>query len=195
VDWIAIGLSCDLRQGMAMPACIDDVDLAIWRAASGEVHAWGDRCPHRGMRLSQGFVRGETLSCIYHGWQYGSDGGCNYIPAHPRLVPPKSICATTYACKNAGGLIWVAPNDTHSEPPSLPNAIPVRSLPIHASFQDVATFFGEPDKTIIEVADNFLVLQSTHPTDCMVHVLTKQDPKEASRWIEAQRKQIEMVPA
>ncbi|MFQ3184360.1 MAG: phenylpropionate dioxygenase-like ring-hydroxylating dioxygenase large terminal subunit [Octadecabacter sp.] len=195
MDWVAIGLSRDLRYRMAMPACIENVDLAIWRAASGDVHAWGDRCPHRGMRLSQGFVRGETLSCIYHGWQYGKDGGCKYIPAHPRLDPPKSICATTYTCKEAGGLIWVAPNNTHSEPPSLPNVIPVRSLPINASLQDVAAYFGEPNKDIIKVADNIFVLQPTHPTNCMVHVLTKKEPKAASRWIEAQRKQIEMFPA
>jgi phenylpropionate dioxygenase-like ring-hydroxylating dioxygenase large terminal subunit len=192
VNWVAVGLSSDLRWGMAMPACIDDVDLAIWRTASGDVHAWGDRCPHRGMRLSQGFVRGETLSCIYHGWQYGNDGGCTYIPAHPKLIPPKSICATTYGCQDGDGLIWVAPKATTSAPPSLPDVVPVRSVPIQASLRDVAVFLGAPDAVVIDVSGVTCVLQSTGPAHCNVHVLTKQDRKTASRWIEAQRTQIEL---
>ena len=104
MGWIAVGLSADLLPSMAMPGRVTGTDLAIWRAASGQVHIWGDRCPHRGMRLSHGFVRDETLSCIYHGWQYGADGGCNHIPAHPALIPPKSICATTYACAEQDGV-------------------------------------------------------------------------------------------
>ena len=47
-------------------------------------HVWEDRCPHRGMRLSMGFVRSDRIACLYHGWQYGTDGHCLYIPAHPR---------------------------------------------------------------------------------------------------------------
>ena len=60
-------------------------EVAIWRDGSGAVHVWQDRCPHRGMRLSFGFVRGDELSCLYHGWRYGADGA---VPLHPRASRP-----------------------------------------------------------------------------------------------------------
>lgn len=191
MDWVAVGLSQDLRAAMAMPAHITGTDLALWRSTSGQVHAWGDRCPHRGMRLSHGFVRGETLSCIYHGWQYGADGGCTSIPAHPNLTPPKSICATTYSCQETGGLIWVALSETTSTPPPLPANTPVRSLRINAPLSKTAAYLGDADSTVITVDDVTVVLQPTEPDQCAVHVLTTGDPKTASRWIETQRTGIE----
>ena len=191
MDWVAVGLSQDLRSGMAMPGHINGFDLALWRSVSGQLHAWGDRCPHRGMRLSHGFVRGEALSCIYHGWQYGDDGGCTAIPAHPKLTPPKTICATTYGCIEGDGLIWVALSDTAQAPPSLPAATPVRSLQINASQAETAAHFGDPDAVIITESDTTIVLQPVDAAHCIVHVLAKADPKAASRWIESQRAIIE----
>lgn len=193
MSWIAVGLSGDLRSGMAMPARIDGVDMALWRSVSGTVHAWGDRCPHRGMRLSQGFVRGETLSCIYHGWQYGSDGGCTYIPAHPDLIPPKSICATTYDCVESGGLIWVGLDTPTSKPPEFLDAEPVRSMTVDAPLRDVASFLEGPDQTLIDKGDAIVVLQPRDKTGCVIHVLTRKDPKQTSRWAEMQRRQIEGI--
>ena len=88
------------------------------------------------MRLSHGFVRGETLSCIYHGWVYGTDAACHKIPAHPAMVPPAAIKAEAYACVEAGGVIWVAPKDCAEAVPELAGLQAVRSITVMA---DVAT--------------------------------------------------------
>ncbi len=183
-----------------MPGCVNGSELAIWRSVSGQVHAWGDRCPHRGMRLSHGFVRGEALSCIYHGWQYDADGACAYIPAHPNLDPPKSICAKTYRCKEADGVIWVSMTDTDDEPVTVPASAPVRSLQIEASMARVAAHFGDPGATLVQVGDTpsiVLLLQNTRENVCTVHALThsQEDRLDVSRWLEAQRIQIEEVEA
>lgn len=69
--WTPIALSADLLPGTVIPARIGLRDLALWRSQSGRLAVWEDRCPHRGMRLSHGFVRGEALSCFCHGWSYG----------------------------------------------------------------------------------------------------------------------------
>lgn len=109
--WIPVALSVDLPEAgvmRAVIACAQPLDLVVWRSRSGQVSAFDNRCPHRGMRLSFGFVRGERLSCIYHGWQYGEDGGCRHIPAHPDMTPPTSICANTYACQDHDGVVWVS---------------------------------------------------------------------------------------
>lgn len=196
---MAVGLSADLLPGMAMPGHISGVALAIWRAASGHVHVWGDRCPHRGMRLSHGFVRGETLSCIYHGWKYGADGGCAYIPAHPNLEPPKSICATTYPCGDSCGVIWAALQDTADPLPALPGKIAVRSIAVAAPVAMITDRFGSRDPTVFNIGgphDLTLALQQAGPNDCVVHALADAaaDRKAVSRWLEAERREIEGIP-
>ena len=46
-----------------------------------------DLCPHRGARLSQGWLTGDRLVCGYHGWQYDADGRCVCIPQNDPSTP------------------------------------------------------------------------------------------------------------
>lgn len=123
-----VGLSGDLAPRQVTRAKIGQYDIAVWRSASGVVSAWDNRCPHRGMRLSHGFVRGESLACAYHGWHYNCEGYCHYIPAHPELTPPKTVRPVAYSVVEQGGLIWI--NPTHQATPiELPDdCMPIRSL-------------------------------------------------------------------
>ena len=105
-QWNAVALDSQIRASSSNPVMVNDYAVALWRSASGQVNAWEDRCPHRGMRLSLGFVEGDQLRCIYHGWGYGTSGQCQVIPAHPGLTPPKTICATRHAVESRYGLIW-----------------------------------------------------------------------------------------
>ena len=86
--WTAIAGSGSLGPRGRMRVMLDGAEYVLWRGASGTPRLWGNRCPHRGMRLSFGLVRGEDLLCIYHGWRYGPSGACAAIPAHPDLDPP-----------------------------------------------------------------------------------------------------------
>ncbi len=104
--WIGVGLDQQIRHGTSNPVVIDGTSLVLWRGATGPAQVWEDRCPHRGTRLSCGFVRGDVLRCIYHGWGYDADGRCVKIPAHPGLTPPKSIRAGTYQTVTTHGIIW-----------------------------------------------------------------------------------------
>jgi phenylpropionate dioxygenase-like ring-hydroxylating dioxygenase large terminal subunit len=88
--------------------------LVLWREHGHDadrVHAWADRCPHRGARLSMGRVltglHGARLECPYHGWQFGSEGRCQHVPAAPAFVPPASHCATVFEACERHGLVWV----------------------------------------------------------------------------------------
>jgi nitrite reductase/ring-hydroxylating ferredoxin subunit len=112
--WIPIGLEAQFPASSAHPVVANGEPLVVWRDETGYLHVWEDRCPHRGMRLSFGFVRGETLTCLYHGWRYGGDGGCKHIPAHPDLKPPETICATTYASTTSRGLVFTASEGTET---------------------------------------------------------------------------------
>ena len=90
--------------------------LVLWRepgheGAPGVVHAWADRCPHRGASLSLGRVlnhlHGARLECPYHGWQFAAGGRCTHVPALPAFVPPPGHCARAFEAREAHGLIWV----------------------------------------------------------------------------------------
>lgn len=102
-----VGLADDLAPLQVMRSTVEQHDVAVWRSSSGVVSAWENRCPHRGMRLSYGFVRGESLACAYHGWHYNCSGECHYIPAHPELTPPRSIRPTIFSVMEHAGLLWV----------------------------------------------------------------------------------------
>ena len=132
-QWTAACLSDDLPPGVVTPGVCNGSDVVVWRSASGKVSAWNDRCQHRGMRLSHGFVRGETLSCIYHGWVYGTGGVCKSIPAHPNLAPPEAIRAQTFSCVESNGIVWMAEAGADGAPPEVGELTPVRSLVIVGS--------------------------------------------------------------
>ena len=84
-------------------------DVVLWRDATGQAHAFADRCPHRGTKLSLGRVveGGTRLECPYHGWQFEASGQCVFIPALPEFTPPESHRACAFEVCEASGLVWV----------------------------------------------------------------------------------------
>jgi len=84
------------------------------------------------MRLSHGFVRGETLSCIYHGWRFGTDGACRKIPAHPAVEPPKTINCGPLPVAETNGVVWGAVNRPAEDPVTIEGYEALRSLVIAA---------------------------------------------------------------
>jgi len=99
-----------------------DVDLlgdslVLWRDGAGALHAFADRCPHRGTRLSLGRLCEGRLECAYHGWRFDGDGQCVHIPAVPGFDPPASHRATSFALLLAHGLVWVRLAETGVEAP------------------------------------------------------------------------------
>jgi nitrite reductase/ring-hydroxylating ferredoxin subunit len=130
--WYPVALSNGLEAGRSVGTRLFDREFCIWRDTDGFAHAWEDRCPHRGMRLSFGFVRGNHIACLYHGWQYDTNGRCRLIPAHPDLDVPSTIGVPTYPCIERLGMLWICPDRDDAAPPDFPlpaqAVTPVRSL-------------------------------------------------------------------
>lgn len=129
--WVPVALSASIEPGTSAGAVIDGAEIVVWRDDKGRAHVWEDRCPHRGMRMSFGFVRGDHIACLYHGWAYDTAGQCRYIPAHPDLDVPKTIKIPTYATEERNGLIWTALTEEAGSA-AIPDpgaaSLPVRSL-------------------------------------------------------------------
>ena len=85
-----------------------DVDLVIFRAGDA-VTAAEDICPHRGTRLSAGFLKGSYLVCPMHGLHFDGSGRCVKVPSvdNPNYRITSKLCLKTYLCREHLGLIWV----------------------------------------------------------------------------------------
>lgn len=164
--WHPVALSTSVEPGSSAGTHIDGREYVVWRDNSGVAHVWQDRCPHRGMKLSFGFVRGDHIACLYHGWQYDTAGRCRYVPAHPDLEVPATITVPVFATVEACGMIWTCA-EPEAERPAAPadagEVAPVRSLyvdsgsdalieAIHANLP--SPFAGEGKAVVAPAGDN-----------------------------------------
>ncbi len=142
-SWYAVVASSDLAAGTVMPTLLNGERLVVWRSKTGRVGVWNDRCPHRGMRLSLGATKGETLICPYHGWEFESDGACSRIPAHPDLSPSRAARARLYPAMEADGYVWACIGEPATAHPSyrLMTGLrlrPVRTMHIQSDAETLA---------------------------------------------------------
>jgi 5,5'-dehydrodivanillate O-demethylase len=79
--WLPIHRAEELRPGEAKPIEIMSERFTLYRGAGGAPHVVGFRCPHRGTQLSTGWVEGDCIRCVYHGWLFNSAGQCTEQPA------------------------------------------------------------------------------------------------------------------
>ncbi|MFD4247058.1 Rieske 2Fe-2S domain-containing protein [Streptomyces sp. NPDC058525] len=109
--WYPVALSRSVRSGRVAATAFGGERVALYRGASGAVHALEDRCAHRQVPLSMGAVEGETLRCCYHGWAYRGDGRISQIPYLSKgdARPPRGVRA--YPVREAYGLVFVFPGD------------------------------------------------------------------------------------
>ena len=87
--WHPIALSRDLQTGSAVPVRLLGEDFTLYRGHSGKAHLVGGRCRHRLTVLHTGWVEGDEIRCMYHGWKFDGSGRCTERPAEkdPRNVP------------------------------------------------------------------------------------------------------------
>jgi nitrite reductase/ring-hydroxylating ferredoxin subunit len=208
--WLPLALTTAIETGTSAGTAIDGTEIAVWRDVAGRVHTWEDRCPHRGMKLSFGFVRGDHIACLYHGWQYDAAGQCRYIPAHPDLEVPKSICVKTWPVAEAGGMVWVWLGAGALVPaPDLPQAVALRSLYLDCPLSRVVALLegGSPlggaaqvDGAVARVGALVIGLQSVAPGRSALHITVAGAPTEAelttlTHKAEALRRVAERVEA
>lgn len=79
--WHPLALSASVAPGKAKAVRLLGEDLALYRGASGRPYLIDGRCAHRRTLLHTGWVEGEHIRCMYHGWQYDGSGQCTARPA------------------------------------------------------------------------------------------------------------------
>lgn len=87
-------------------------EIVLFRTSQGNIGALKNRCCHRGMRLSQGWVENEEIVCPYHAWRYAPTGKA-FSPSTPKL----NFCAPSFMAIERYGTIWVKSADSSASFP------------------------------------------------------------------------------
>jgi nitrite reductase (NADH) small subunit len=72
----------EIPPGSSREVMVGDQIVAIYNC-DGQFHALDGVCPHAGGPLAQGVVRGTTVTCPWHGWQFDVCTGQNKL--NPRM--------------------------------------------------------------------------------------------------------------
>ncbi|GAA1466485.1 aromatic ring-hydroxylating oxygenase subunit alpha [Microbacterium thalassium] len=120
--WYIVAYSADITTKPARVRLLGD-DYVIWRGRKGLVGAALDECPHRGSRLSQGWVENGDIVCPYHGWSFDPTGACTRIPQNDddKPIPPRAR-ALSVLVQEKYGFVWVCPGMPRANIPELPEA-------------------------------------------------------------------------
>ncbi len=97
--WTKVARSTDIAPGEARVARVRYREFALYNV-DGRIYATGNRCPHQGGSLADGFLEGPRIVCPLHGWAFDVRTGAAAYPAQPGRVK-------VYPVKVENGEVWV----------------------------------------------------------------------------------------
>lgn len=107
--WYVAFHSTQLKAKKLTAKAIAGHQLVFGRDSQNKPFALKDNCPHRGIPLSCGWYKNDTIQCCYHGWEFDTQGICKNIPALAldNNIQVNKIRVPHYPCKEENGVIWV----------------------------------------------------------------------------------------
>jgi 5,5'-dehydrodivanillate O-demethylase len=115
--WMPVYRAEDLPAGHAKPIRVMGEDFALYRGQSGAAQVIAYRCPHRGAQMHLGWVEGDDIRCVYHGWKFDCAGQCLEQPAEEEGFARK-VRIAAYPTREHLGLVYAYLGD--GVPPPFP---------------------------------------------------------------------------
>jgi len=116
-QWYVIAFSDEVTRAPRARMILSD-PVVLFRREDGTPVALFDRCPHRGMRLSNGGkLIDDAIQCNYHGLQFGPDGICRTIPSGGPISNQMRV--RSYPVVEIWNWIWIWPGDPANADPAL----------------------------------------------------------------------------
>ncbi|MGE3244998.1 MAG: Rieske 2Fe-2S domain-containing protein [Beijerinckiaceae bacterium] len=115
--WIAVHRSEDLARGEAKPIRIMGENYALYRGESGRAQVIAYHCPHRWAPMHLGWIEGDDIRCVYHGWKFDCSGQCKEQPAEGKGFARK-VKIATWPTQEYLGLVWCYFGE--DKPPAFP---------------------------------------------------------------------------
>jgi NAD(P)H-dependent nitrite reductase small subunit len=73
-NWVTVATADELADGRSKAVEVSGRDIALFRSGD-EYFAVENECPHYGAPLCGGYVRGKSVMCAWHGWQFDMESG------------------------------------------------------------------------------------------------------------------------
>jgi len=103
-QWYVAATSDEIGRTLLERRILDE-PVVFYRTEAGVPVALAGLCPHRLYPLAQGCLKGDALSCGYHGITFDSSGKCVRIPSQERI--PDGMSVRPYQVHEVGGLLWI----------------------------------------------------------------------------------------
>jgi phenylpropionate dioxygenase-like ring-hydroxylating dioxygenase large terminal subunit len=122
--WYLICPSDELKNKIVKKRIFGE-DIILFRNQNGDIAALEDRCCHRNVNLSLGYLNSNTIVCGYHGWEYDKNGSCVKIPSQlPGDKIPPTAKIKNYPVKDFNKWVWVFLGDEEKSVQINPTDIP-----------------------------------------------------------------------
>ncbi|BAZ33259.1 putative dioxygenase Rieske iron-sulfur component [Cylindrospermum sp. NIES-4074] len=154
--WYIACKSQELRQ-KPLAITILEIPLVLFRGINGKPAALLDRCPHRNVPLSVGWVKNNQLICKYHGWRFNEQGICQEIPGLCTQKEDNNCNVLAYPVIEQDNFIWVY-CQANNQPKSAPYTFPYINHKGYSSF----SWQMECKTSLENAAENFLDATHTH---------------------------------
>ncbi len=168
--WLFVCFSSDLTHiGERQVLDIGTESAFAIRAENGELRAFHNVCPHRGMRLcDNGLGHTRHVRCSYHHWTWKADGKLLSWPDGTRFdQPPGDITLRPVACEERFGLVWLClgeptmPLDEFLAP--VADTLARRRLDRWVRCDDVTLTVPANWKTSADVSNEIYHIRTIHP--------------------------------
>jgi 5,5'-dehydrodivanillate O-demethylase len=103
--WQPIAVADSIAPGTARALRVLSEDLTLYRGQKGTPFLIGAHCAHRCTVLHTGWVEGDQIRCMYHGWRYDGNGQCTEMPAE-RQANSELVKIEGYPVYEYAGLLF-----------------------------------------------------------------------------------------
>ncbi len=117
--WQPFAVSDKLSKGAAIPVKVLGEALTLYRGETNRPYLVAGHCAHRRTQLHTGWVQGDEIRCIYHGWKFDGSGQCTQAPAEDTGTAEK-IKIVSYPVHEYCGLIFTYMGEGPPPPFELP---------------------------------------------------------------------------
>jgi phenylpropionate dioxygenase-like ring-hydroxylating dioxygenase large terminal subunit len=106
--WYVAATSGEIGRDLLSRTLLDR-RVMFYRQQDGTLSALHDRCCHRSMPLSEGYLDGDNVVCGYHGLTFDCTGTCVEVPS--QKTPPANVAVRSYPVVERAPFIWFWPGD------------------------------------------------------------------------------------
>ena len=105
--WYPVTFVRDLALDRPMAFSVYDEPFVVFFDGK-QLVCLSDRCSHRAAKLSTGQLIDGKIECLYHGWQFGSNGKCVHIPqlAEGARIS-RQACIPSFKVATHQGIVWM----------------------------------------------------------------------------------------